>query len=156
MYCKKCGKEIADDIEYCPGCGAAINVSELELASIGERFLAFIIDSVLVGFVVGVVFWPGNLISPHVPFLDLGFRNMALFLYWTYTEGTTGQSLGKKIMKIKVTDLQGEPIDMSQSAYQAIGKAFLLPLDWIVGLLMYQDKEQRLFNHLSETIVVRE
>jgi uncharacterized RDD family membrane protein YckC len=156
MYCKKCGKEIADDIEYCPGCGAAINVSELELASIGERFLAFIIDSVLVGFVVGVVFWPGNLISPHVPFLDLGFRNMALFLYWTYTEGTTGQSLGKKIMKIKVTDLQGEPIDMSRSLYQAIGKAFLLPLDAIVGLMMYQDKEQRLFNHLSETIVVRE
>ena len=156
MYCKKCGKEIADDIEYCPGCGAAINVSELELASIGERFLAFIIDSVLVGFVVGVVFWPGNLISPHVSFLDLGFRNMALFLYWTYTEGTTGQSLGKKIMKIKVTDLQGEPIDMSRSLYQAIGKAFLLPLDAIVGLMMYQDKEQRLFNHLSETIVVRE
>ena len=156
MYCKKCGKEIADDIEYCPGCGAAINVSELELASIGERFLAFIIDSVLVGFVVGVVFWPGNLISPHVPFLDLGFRNMALFLYWTYTEGTTGQSLGKKIMKIKVTDLQGEPIDMSRSLYQAIGKAFLLPLDAIVGLMMYQDREQRLFNHLSETIVVRE
>jgi len=156
MYCKKCGKEIADDIEYCPGCGAAINVSELELASIGERFLAFIIDSVLVGFVVGVVFWPGNLISPHVPFLDLGFRNMALLLYWTYTEGTTGQSLGKKIMKIKVTDLQGEPIDMSRSLYQSIGKAFLLPLDAIVGLMMYQDKEQRLFNHLSETIVVRE
>ena len=156
MYCKKCGKEIADDIEYCPGCGAAINVSELELASIGERFLAFIIDSVLVGFVVGVVFWPGNLISPHVPFLDLGFRNMALFLYWTYTEGTTGQSLGKKIMKIKVTDLQGEPIEMRRSLYQAIGKAFLLPLDAIVGLMMYQDKEQRLFNHLSETIVVRE
>ena len=86
----------------------------------------------------------------------MGFRNLALFLYWTYTEGTTGQSLGKKIMKIKVTDLQGEPIDMSRSAYQAIGKAFLLPLDAIVGLLMYQDKEQRLFNHLSETIVVRE
>ena len=105
---------------------------------------------------VGVVFWPGNLISPHVPFLDLGFRNMALFLYWTYTEGTTGQSLGKKIMKIKVTDLQGDPIDMNRSLYQAIGKAFLLPLDAIVGLMMYQDKEQRLFNHLSETIVVRE
>jgi len=156
MFCKKCGKEIAEDIEYCPGCGAAINVSELELASIGERFLAFILDSVLVGFVVGVIFWPGYLISPNVPFLDLGFRNIALFLYWTYTEGTTGQSLGKKIMKIKVTDLQGEPIDMSRSLYQAIGKAFLLPLDAIVGLMMYQDKEQRLFNHLSETIVVRE
>ena len=68
----------------------------------------------------------------------------------------TSKKLRKKIMKIKVTDLHGEPIDMSRSAYQAIGKAFLLPLDVIVGLMMYQDKEQRLFNHLSETIVVRE
>ena len=59
-------------------------------------------------------------------------------------------------MKIKVTDLEGEPIDVSKSMYQALGKAFLLPLDLIVGALMYQDKEQKLFNYLSGTIVVRE
>ena len=55
MYCKKCGKEIAEDVEYCPRCRAGIHVSELELASTGERFLSFIIDSVLVGFVIGAV-----------------------------------------------------------------------------------------------------
>jgi hypothetical protein len=59
-------------------------------------------------------------------------------------------------MKIRVTDLHGEGIDMNTSMYQAIGKAFLLPLDVIVGLFMYQDKAQRLFNHLSGTIVIRE
>ena len=126
------------------------------MAGFGERFLAFIIDSMIIGFLVGVVAWPTMIFTRHVPFADLGLRNIALFLYWTYTEGTTGQSIGKKIMKIKVTDLEGEPIDVSKSMYQALGKAFLLPLDVIVGLVMYQDKEQRLFNYLSETIVVRE
>ena len=44
---------------------------------------------------------------------------------------------------------------MNTSMYQALGKAFLLPLDVIVGLFMYKDKDQRLFNHLSGTIVIR-
>ncbi len=156
MYCKKCGSEIADDAEYCPSCGAGLNISELELAGFGERFLAFIIDCMIIGFVVGVIAWPWNWTFHHGGFLDMGLDSIALFLYWTYMEGTTGQSFGKKIMKIKVTDLEGEPIDISQSMYQALGKAFLLPLDVIIGALMYQDKEQRLFNYLSRTIVVRE
>ena len=156
MYCKRCGNETTEEAEYCPSCGAALNVSELMLAGFGERFLAFIIDSMIIGFLVGIVAWPSMIFHHQVPFVDLGLRNIALFLYWTYTEGTTGQSIGKKIMKIKVTDLEGEPIDVSKSMYQALGKAFLLPLDVIVGLLMYQDKEQRLFNYLSETIVIRD
>jgi uncharacterized RDD family membrane protein YckC len=156
MYCKKCGSEVAEDAEYCPSCGAGINVSELELAGFGERFLAFIIDCMIIGFLVGIIAWPWNWMPHHVWFLDIGLDSIALFLYWTYTEGTTGQSIGKKIMKIKVTDLEGEPIDVSKSMYQALGKAFLMPLDVIIGLLMYQDKEQRLFNYLSETIVIRE
>lgn len=156
MYCKKCGSDVADDADYCPSCGAGINVNELELAGFGERFIAYIIDAMIVGFVVGIFVWPMYWGGHHMPFLDLGVNNIALFLYWTYMEGTTGQSLGKKIMKIKVTDLEGEPIDISQSMYQALGKAFLMPLDVIIGVLMYQDKEQRLFNYLSKTIVVRE
>lgn len=156
MYCKKCGSEVADDAEYCPSCGAGINVNELELAGFGERFIAYIIDAMIIGFVVGIFAWPVYWGGHHMPFLDLGVNNIALFLYWTYMEGTTGQSLGKKIMKIKVTDLEGDPIDISQSMYQALGKAFLMPLDVIIGVLMYQDKEQRLFNYLSRTIVVRE
>ncbi len=156
MYCKKCGSEVAEDAEYCPSCGAGINISELELASFGERFLAYIIDAMIIGFVVGIIAWPWSWGMHHMGPVDIGLDSVALFLYWAYTEGTTGQSIGKKIMKIKVTDLEGEPIDVSRSMYQALGKAFLLPLDVIVGLLMYNDKEQRLFNHLSETIVVRE
>lgn len=30
MYCGKCGKEIADNIKFCPYCGADQNVSQRE------------------------------------------------------------------------------------------------------------------------------
>jgi len=155
VYCKSCGKEIADDVEFCPACGARQNVSELVLATWGERFLAFIIDAILVGMVAGIirpVYWAPT----HMPLIDLGVSNVLLFLYWAYLEGTSGQSLGKKVMRIKVVDLQGGAIDMGKSLYQAIGKAFLMPLDVIIGWLMYSEKQQRLFNYLSGTIVVKE
>lgn len=155
VYCKSCGKEIADDADFCPACGARQNVSELVLATWGERFLAFIIDAILVGMVAGIirpVYW----MPTHMPFIDLGVSNVLLFLYWAFLEGTQGQSLGKKVMRIKVVDLRGGAIDMSKSLYQAIGKAFLMPLDVIIGWLMYSEKQQRLFNYLSGTIVVKE
>jgi uncharacterized RDD family membrane protein YckC len=155
VYCKSCGKEIADDADFCPACGARQNVSELVLATWGERFLAFIIDAILVGMVAGII-RPAYWVPHSMPFIDLGVNNVLLFLYWAFLEGTQGQSLGKKVMRIKVVDLQGGAIDMSKSLYQAIGKAFLLPLDVIIGWLMYPEKQQRLFNYLSGTIVVKE
>ena len=156
VYCKECGKELSPDAEYCTACGTPTRNSELILASWGERFVAFLIDSILVGAVVGIFVWPRHWTSIDVPFLDLGINNMFLFLYWAYLEGTTGQSLGKKVMKIKVVEVNGHPIDVSKSIYQAIGKAFLIPIDVILGWIMYPDNQQRLFNHLSDTIVVKE
>ena len=156
MYCKKCGNEIKEEADYCPKCGAVQHVNELMLASSGERILAWLIDGIIVGFVVSALSFPGMFLPFHTPFLNISLNSIALFLYWTYTEGTTGQSIGKKVLKIRVSDLDGESIDMSKSMYQAFGKAFLLPFDVIIGLIAYQDKDQRLFNHLSETIVVKE
>jgi uncharacterized RDD family membrane protein YckC len=69
-------------------------------------------------------------------------------------EGVYGQSLGKMVMKIKVTKLDGTPIGLPSAAIESIGKAFLLPIDCIIGWLLYGDTNQRLFNYISETIVV--
>ena len=69
-------------------------------------------------------------------------------------EGIYGQSLGKMIMKIKVTKLDGRSVDLPHAAIESIGKAFLLPIDCIIGWLLYGDKNQRLFNYISETLVV--
>jgi hypothetical protein len=42
------------------------------------------------------------------------------------------------------------------AAIESFGKVFLLPIDFLVGYFMYKEKNQRLFNYLSDTVVVRE
>ena len=70
-------------------------------------------------------------------------------------DGTNGQSIGKSVMRIKVMQLNDKPVDLSHAAIESLGKAFLLPLDCIIGWLLYPKKKQRLFNYISETIIVR-
>jgi uncharacterized RDD family membrane protein YckC len=58
-------------------------------------------------------------------------------------------------MRIKAARLDGSPINMGQAALQSLGKAFLLPLDCLLGWILYPRRRQRLFNYLSETVVVK-
>jgi uncharacterized RDD family membrane protein YckC len=90
-----------------------------------------------------------------IPFVNFGFSNVVYFLYWTLMEGIYGRSLGKMLMRLKVTKLDGKPIDMVQAALESVGKGFLLPLDIILGLILHPRKRQRIFSYLSETIVLR-
>jgi len=164
-YCKNCGVELPEGAAYCRQCGTRVGIASRQaFANWGERFVAWIIDIILVGiflapikYFIGVA-WPGITWTPNIvrviPFVDFGMDNVIYFFYWTFMEGMYGQSIGKMAMKIKVTMLNGEPIDMAHAAVESLGKAFLLPLDCIIGWLLYQTRNQRLFNYISETIIV--
>jgi uncharacterized RDD family membrane protein YckC len=164
--CKKCGSELPEGAAYCPKCGTPIeHVAELKLAFWGERFVAWLIDLIILSMILIPVrlfiwaAWPGYAWAPSVPrwvpFVDFGTSNLVYFLYWMLSEGLYDQSIGKMIMRIKVTRLDGKPANMAQAAIESVGKAFLLPLDCIIGWLFYLSKRQRLFNHISGTIVIR-
>ncbi|MHA2069421.1 MAG: RDD family protein [Candidatus Thorarchaeota archaeon] len=163
-FCRNCGNENSEGAEYCSSCGTVIASANLMLASWGERFVAWLIDMVVLGVLLSWMVWPGfywlpgawgTMFPNWIPFIDLGFRNIIYFLYWTVLEGTYGQSLGKKVMKIEVIHINGQELDLGKAAYQSIGKAFLLPLDCIFGWIQYSSKQQRLFNYLSNTVVVK-
>jgi hypothetical protein len=83
----------------------------------------------------------------------MSFGSMT-FLYWTILEGYRGQSIGKMYLNLAVIGQFGEIIGFKDAAIESFGKAFLLPLDILVGLLADSRGGQRLFNRLSETIVV--
>lgn len=173
-YCRKCGTEVTADAVFCANCGASVdNISRstilpgtrVTVASWGERIIAWIIDMIALNIIIFPVklliaaAWPSFLWAPDylrwIPFVDIGMDQIIYFFYWTFLEGTNGQSLGKMIMRIKVTQLNGEPIEISQAAIATIGKAFLLPIDLLLGWILYPSHKQRLFNHLSETIVTK-
>jgi uncharacterized RDD family membrane protein YckC len=164
-YCKSCGEEVPIGASFCRKCGARLDLgAELVLSGWGERFVAWLIDMILLGVVLAwfrlpgfnwmPMMWRGTV--PHwVPFVDFGFKNVIYFVYWTFLEGTYGQSVGKMAMKIEIAHLDGGPIDTVKAAIQSVGKAFLLPLDCILGWILYPSRQQRLFNYLSETVVLR-
>lgn len=68
-----------------------------------------------------------------IPFVDFGLSNIVYFLYWTLMEGSYGRSIGKMVMRIKVVRVRGEPMDLAHAALESLGKAFVLPLDCILG-----------------------
>jgi len=91
------------------------------------------------------------------PRFFVGGLEIFLFLYWAVTEGLRGQSLGKRLLGLKVVNLEGNKIGFSKAIIESLGKAFLLPLDLIISLTIPRgrEKRQRLFNHLSDTVVIR-
>ena len=58
-------------------------------------------------------------------------------------------------LKIKTTDLGGNKVNARSSAIQSFGKAFLLPIDVILGWIFTNDKRQRIFSRAGSTIVVK-
>jgi uncharacterized RDD family membrane protein YckC len=164
--CRNCGNELPEGAFYCPKCGTHVGTAPRpRLTFWGERFLAWLVDVVILAIImapIGILSWlgwPGFAIMPRlpfwIPFVNFGLSNVVYFLYWMFMEGIYGQSLGKMLLRIKITRVDGERIDMVQAAIESVGKAFLLPLDLIVGWIVHPRKRQRIFNYLSGTIVLR-
>jgi len=168
-YCKNCGAKLPEDALFCQNCGAPVQASpepRFELASWGERFVAWLIDMIVLGVFLAPIrffsllaWWPVFDWAPHslrwIPFVDFGTDSILYFVYWTFMEGIYGQSIGKMALKLKTKRLNGEPADIERAAIESLGKAFLLPLDCIIGWILYPDKKQRLFNYISDTVVVK-
>ncbi len=126
-------------------------MNEIIFASWRDRFWAWLIDVLLIS-----ILWSRIIvISKTDAFSPVGVTllEVLLFLYWTVLEGYRGQSLGKMIMNIVVMGPAGERLGFRDSAIESFGKAFLLPLDCIIGWTVFHSGRQRAFNKLSNTIV---
>ena len=140
--------------------------SEITLAGWGERFLAWLIDFIIVNIVLWAIFsaaaipfWfdgaPDRWFNRPNGALGWAVTSLVFFFYWIYFETTTGQSLGKMALHIRTTDLAGKKIDIRNGIMQSFGKAFLLPIDVILGWIFTNDKRQRIFSRAGNTIVVK-
>jgi uncharacterized RDD family membrane protein YckC len=151
------------------GAGEEIQRSpeEITLASWGDRFLAWLVDFILVSIglavlfaLVSIPFWFNYYGNMDRVFRDTGplpyiISSLGFLAYWTYFESTTGQSIGKRLLKIKTTDMTGGKIDTKSAIIEGFGKAFLLPIDVVLGWIFTNNKRQRIFNRISDTIVIK-
>jgi uncharacterized RDD family membrane protein YckC len=80
------------------------------------------------------------------------------FLYFPVMEGVTGQTLGKKIMGIRVVMLSGGDITVWRSFVRRIFDVVDLMFFGIVGILVIKssDKRQRVGDLIARTIVIED
>src|SRR4029078_3207319 len=97
---------------------------EIVLAKWEDRFVAWLIDFVIISIIINILFF---VFSPtyHFPFWGVYIDSVNVigsitkpyeyitassifFLYWIVVEFLTGQTIGKRVVYIKTTNLYGE------------------------------------------------
>jgi len=133
---------------------AAVDAPQARTASWAPRFWAWFIDMVIMAVVIGFIF-PSAIFTP----LDIGVYRavisfMIVLLYWSLFDSNGRQSVGKRIMDLKLVDEQGNPVGVTRSFVSSLGKSLLLPIDVLIGAVAYPGEKRRLFNMASDTFVV--
>jgi len=127
------------------------------LAKWESRFWAWLIDIFIVNAILNLfsgIFafeWGIDLLT----FEGFSANGIVMFVYWTFFEGYNGQSIGKMALNLKITGSKGQKINIGVAALESFGKAFILPLDCLIGWLAMPESNLRLFNRVSDTIVIK-
>ncbi len=147
--------------------------AEMKVARWSERFLAWLIDFVIISVVSGAVFMvavpvpdvqpvedmdpgsemePGRFLAESAGYL---WTSVVFFAYWAILEHRTGQSVGKRALNLRVVSADGGASGLSGILISSFGKAFLLPVDVILGWIFTNSNRQRIFNKAGNTVVVK-
>jgi uncharacterized RDD family membrane protein YckC len=137
--------------------------SKIVLAKWSERFFAWLIDFIIISSISTVIifasfdsieyeleensFWMENI--QYIP------TSVLFFIYWTILEYKTSQTIGKKIMNLKIINIDGRKPNLKGIMISSFGKAFFLPIDVILGWFLTNEKRQRIFNKLGDTLIVK-
>ena len=135
--------------------------SKIILAKWKDRFLAWLVDFIIISMVSTSIFFVSFL------YLDYNFENFiandgmyvptsVMFLaYWIILEHKTGQTVGKKMFNLKIVNNLGEKPSLIGVIISSFGKSFILPIDIILGWIITNEKRQRIFNKLGNTLVIK-
>jgi uncharacterized RDD family membrane protein YckC len=140
------------------------SLNGLPLASFGRRAAAFAIDFGIVALLIGLFTLPETLRSMAITNdfkMDInpfhGWELLSLPLYfglWTYFGH--GQTLGKKLMKIRVISLVHERLTLWHSIERSLGYGASI-LEGGFGFLQYfiHLNRQTVHDRIAETIVIK-
>ena len=137
--------------------------SKIILAKWTDRFLAWLIDFIIISSIsTAMIFalfgsiyyefdedglWAEN--TQYIP------TSILFFVYWVILEYKTGQTIGKKLLNLKVICIDGTKADLKGILLGGFGKSFLLPIDVALGWILTNEKRQRIFNKLGDTVIIK-
>jgi uncharacterized RDD family membrane protein YckC len=131
----------------------------MQYQGIWIRFISFLIDTIVLGVLIGVI---GSILGFSVVSQTAGWGfgllSFIIFLaYFTYLEGSKGQTIGKMVTKIKVIREDGGKINMNQAFTRNILRVIDGLLAYLIGaiLIWRSDKKQRLGDNIAKTVVIK-
>lgn len=145
--------------------GQAISRSVGDLASLSDRFCGALIDSLIIGAVIGIPAFIAGLILGLIPFIGvilaflfgLCWGLAVSFFYHVVLEGKNGQTIGKKAMRIKVVTTDGASYSQGRALTRWLGRLVSV-LTFGIGVLMifWDPNRQSLHDKIGKTLVVQE
>ena len=207
MFCSKCGANVPEGVAFCSACGQPVPSTSapppapapsqyppayvpppqgawqtsarqpVAYAGFWLRFVAFIIDAIVLHFVFTIVTLPfiasmgirgimrGRMpMSPEelIPLLRglfhiLLIRTVLNWLYYALLESSSWQAtLGKKALGLEVTDMQGMRISFGRATGRFFAK-FISGIILLIGFIMagFTEKKQALHDMIAGTLVIR-
>ena len=135
--------------------------SKIILAKWKDRFFAWVVDFVIISILSTSIFFLTFLYLNH-NFEDFVTNDgmyiptsILFFSYWIILEYKTGQTIGKKMFNLKITNNFGEKPSLIGIILSSFGKSFILPIDIIFGWVLTNEKRQRIFNKLGNTLIIK-
>ncbi|MGZ4164593.1 MAG: RDD family protein [Tumebacillaceae bacterium] len=120
-------------------------MTTLRFGGFGERFVALLIDGILL-FVVNLI----------LGFIGLSYLSFIVgWLYFAFMESSDKQgTFGKQVMKLKVTDTDGNRISFGRATGRYFSK-YISALILCIGYLMaaFTEKKQALHDMIAGTLV---
>lgn len=110
-YCSSCGTEISAEAATCPNCGHPTAPPVLQYADFWTRLAGALIDGILVGVASYAVRFGA---APWLTGIFIGF-----LYHWLTVAYWNGQTVGKRVLNIRVTRPDGSPVDNSVAAGRA-------------------------------------
>jgi len=204
VFCSKCGVAVAANSSFCQACGtpvsrvavavptgavsphagvgAIVYASNVAYAGFWLRFVAHLVDGLIIGFLMLLLIVPifflmgGAAMIASLPrhggepdpavvggflmliFTLVGIATIGQWLYFAYLESGEKQATwGKQAMNIYVTDLAGNRVSFGRASGRFFSKIItnLIPL-WI-GFIMagFTERRQALHDMIASTLVLR-
>jgi uncharacterized RDD family membrane protein YckC len=130
---------------------SSMNDRSYELADVGTRLIALIIDNIILGVLGGIFFgatrqgWGGGIFT----------FGLGLLYYWYCWTRRDGQTIGNSLMKIRVIKNNGTPLQDADAIIRYMGyyiNSIFFGLGWLWAL--FDEKKRGWHDMLANTYVV--
>jgi uncharacterized RDD family membrane protein YckC len=127
----------------------------------GQRFVALLVDIIILTLFMYVVSAIVFLLFAQMGIFSalnywIFIAAIIIIVYFTFMEGKTNSTLGKKLLKLKVKAVNGN-MGYTKAFIRSLSKIFYFPLIVDVGLgFVFGDSNDRILDKISRTYVILE